>query len=338
MLDFDFSAEHVLMFMIAIFLLYHLVNNCGCMKDGFSVGGDKYDWPRPFAGKGGMRIGECATDNGELITSPTNCPENCIWIPEAKVYKMDDDTQIGRCRSLTTLNYLAIGDESNCSGQYMTNFLEGNKDISKIIDLNVGFKDIYEDGYCKQNKMCVPNYIDKLGWSQTRAPICEYGCEETRSPDGTDGWYEFGNFSQYTLPSVFYGCSPDGKKPNEDCIPGNRALCYKPPKNTDAICPSIYTVNCNAHIDNCDTMYSGNITDGEYHVCKKGDVGCDAGLPCSKKNTKEKKCPATKVTSCDDNFEDCNTKYSEDLFTPGKYHVCEKGTIFGCQAGDPCEI
>ena len=39
MLDFDFSVEHVLMFMIVIFLLYHLVNRCGCMKDGFSVGG-----------------------------------------------------------------------------------------------------------------------------------------------------------------------------------------------------------------------------------------------------------------------------------------------------------
>jgi hypothetical protein len=39
MLDFDFSVEHVLMFMIAIFLLYHLVGSCGCMKDGFSVGG-----------------------------------------------------------------------------------------------------------------------------------------------------------------------------------------------------------------------------------------------------------------------------------------------------------
>jgi hypothetical protein len=38
MLDFDFSVEHVLMFMIAIFLLYHLVNNCGCMKDGFCIG------------------------------------------------------------------------------------------------------------------------------------------------------------------------------------------------------------------------------------------------------------------------------------------------------------
>lgn len=43
MLDFDFSVEHVLMFMIAIFLLYHLVNNCGCIKDGFSVGGMVYE-------------------------------------------------------------------------------------------------------------------------------------------------------------------------------------------------------------------------------------------------------------------------------------------------------
>ena len=40
MLNFDFSVEHVLMFAIAIFLLYHLVGRCGMRsRDGFSVGG-----------------------------------------------------------------------------------------------------------------------------------------------------------------------------------------------------------------------------------------------------------------------------------------------------------
>ena len=42
MLDFDFSVEHVLMFMIVIFLLYHLVNSCGYCnnsqnKENFSI-------------------------------------------------------------------------------------------------------------------------------------------------------------------------------------------------------------------------------------------------------------------------------------------------------------
>ena len=35
------SIEHILMLVIAIFLLYHLIGKCGCMKDGFSVGGEK---------------------------------------------------------------------------------------------------------------------------------------------------------------------------------------------------------------------------------------------------------------------------------------------------------
>ena len=37
----ELKVEHVLMFVIAAFLLYHLVGNCGCANrgDGFSVGG-----------------------------------------------------------------------------------------------------------------------------------------------------------------------------------------------------------------------------------------------------------------------------------------------------------
>ena len=67
MLDFDFSVEHVLMFMIVIFLLYHLVNNCGCMKDGFSVGGKACsgDWS-------GCKKDECNVWKQELIDSNMN--------------------------------------------------------------------------------------------------------------------------------------------------------------------------------------------------------------------------------------------------------------------------
>ena len=38
----DFKFEHLLLFVIAIFLLYHLLGGCGCTNrvvDGFSVGG-----------------------------------------------------------------------------------------------------------------------------------------------------------------------------------------------------------------------------------------------------------------------------------------------------------
>lgn len=37
----DFKLEYLLLFVIAIFLLYHLLGGCGCANgvDGFSVGG-----------------------------------------------------------------------------------------------------------------------------------------------------------------------------------------------------------------------------------------------------------------------------------------------------------
>ena len=37
----DFKFEHLLLFVVAIFLLYHLLGGCGCANrvDGFSVGG-----------------------------------------------------------------------------------------------------------------------------------------------------------------------------------------------------------------------------------------------------------------------------------------------------------
>ena len=34
----DLSVEHVLMFVIIVFLLYHLIGGCSCIRDGFSVG------------------------------------------------------------------------------------------------------------------------------------------------------------------------------------------------------------------------------------------------------------------------------------------------------------
>jgi hypothetical protein len=36
----ELSIEHVLLFVVAAFLLYHLMGSCGC-GDGFSVGGKR---------------------------------------------------------------------------------------------------------------------------------------------------------------------------------------------------------------------------------------------------------------------------------------------------------
>lgn len=38
--EIDLSVEHVLMFVIIVFLLYHLIGGCSCIRDGFSVGGE----------------------------------------------------------------------------------------------------------------------------------------------------------------------------------------------------------------------------------------------------------------------------------------------------------
>ena len=35
----DLKMEHVILFVIVAFLLYHLIGGCGCSSDGFSVGG-----------------------------------------------------------------------------------------------------------------------------------------------------------------------------------------------------------------------------------------------------------------------------------------------------------
>ena len=57
----ELSVEHVLMFVIVAFLLYHLIGGCSCgmrSRDGFSVGVDKY-------------IVKCPTKSG---TQSPQCP------------------------------------------------------------------------------------------------------------------------------------------------------------------------------------------------------------------------------------------------------------------------
>jgi len=76
MLDFDFSVEHVLMFMIVIFLLYHLVNNCGCV-DGFSVGNQSTNYTCISQGTNSIPF-NCDSASGILKYNASKivCPNN----------------------------------------------------------------------------------------------------------------------------------------------------------------------------------------------------------------------------------------------------------------------
>jgi len=37
----DISVQHILLFVIVVFILYHLIGRCGCNRNGFRVGGQK---------------------------------------------------------------------------------------------------------------------------------------------------------------------------------------------------------------------------------------------------------------------------------------------------------
>jgi len=113
MLDFDFSVEHVLMFMIMIFLLYHLVNNCGCVKDGFSVEKNLI-----FQG----RLSQKDLDTNCFVYPPST--GDCDYLCDKKfVYDTDNNVMIG-------CSWYAVGSEicKGCQSGYYKD--TGYSDIS----------------------------------------------------------------------------------------------------------------------------------------------------------------------------------------------------------------
>ena len=61
----ELSVEHVLLFVVAAFLLYRLMGSCGCSyNNGFSVGA-----------AGTRQLGECCTAIGQSPNRSTNCIE-----------------------------------------------------------------------------------------------------------------------------------------------------------------------------------------------------------------------------------------------------------------------
>ena len=43
----ELNIEHILLFIIIVFLLYHFVGSCGCTKEGFSIGIPRPKIPYP---------------------------------------------------------------------------------------------------------------------------------------------------------------------------------------------------------------------------------------------------------------------------------------------------
>ena len=89
----ELNMEHVLILIIAVFLLYHLMNRCSC-NNGFSVGGPKHDrrcppdsyintdWPDEFPNG----FCECIDYNKYMNTNSV-----CVPIPLEGEYSIYND-------------------------------------------------------------------------------------------------------------------------------------------------------------------------------------------------------------------------------------------------------
>jgi hypothetical protein len=293
MLDFDFSVEHVLMFAIVAFLLYHLVGRCGMRsRDGFSVGGrsvcrgslyhdgpispgwcliDGMDTPKSC----GIRHGEVVTEDDCFDT------DGCNWFPTAVE---NASKNLYKCKNLRDLYVDTLDD--GCSSSYKK---DGNN-YGHILPLNVYWDRAYDNppSQCEQFDVCLPQNIEYIGWEDTDwEQPCKNKCGGTHTPfvykNGNSGalversdWNKLGNITQSDLGSEDAGC-------------------YWHKTEWD-------------NYDGC--------TFSKRALCVKEELSCRGEL----------------VGSCDAEFKNCNNKYSKDL-TGNKYHMCQEGTLFGCQGG-----
>ena len=87
------NIEHVLLFIVAVFLLHHLMGNCGCANsiDGFNIGGQKN--PCPLEPKDPKKVTKWQSKND---FDDCQCPED--WIQQKDGYK---DPPLWRCLNKT---------------------------------------------------------------------------------------------------------------------------------------------------------------------------------------------------------------------------------------------
>jgi hypothetical protein len=292
----ELKVEHVLMFVIAAFLLYHLVGRCGMRsRDGFNVGGQ----PEPKLCHGSLvhagptPPGWCLIDGmddpktcgirNDKVVTEAECEKNngCNWFPTAVE---DSSKNQYKCKNLQDL-YVDTLDE-NCSSSYKN---DGNN-YGHILPLNVYWNREYDHppSSCEQFNVCLPQNIEHIGWEDTDwEQSCKNECDGTHTPkvykNGNSGdlversgWDKLGNITQSDLGTEDAGCYWDKKEwDNYDgCTFSRRALCVKEEKS----CLGKHVKSCDLEINDCNNKYSQNLTGNKYHMCKKGTIfGCQAG-------------------------------------------------------------
>ena len=95
-------------------MLYHLIGRCG--NDGFNVGsrGEEFQWPDFWGDNKGL--GSCNKHSKNIDDCHDN---NCLYFQEAVTYKPGEDLpEIGKCRSLSTINWLSKQGYSQCKESY----------------------------------------------------------------------------------------------------------------------------------------------------------------------------------------------------------------------------
>jgi len=75
----DFKITHFLLFVVAAFLLYHLMGGCGCCNgvvDGFSVGGQVHTLPTCTGTKGTCGRQGILSNNQQIINTKVDTITN----------------------------------------------------------------------------------------------------------------------------------------------------------------------------------------------------------------------------------------------------------------------
>jgi len=292
----ELKVEHVLMFVIAAFLLYHLVGRCGMRsRDGFNVGGQPepklchgslvHDGPTPpgWCLIDGMDDPKtCGIRNDKVVTeAECGLSWGCNWFPTAVE---DSSKNQYKCKNLQDL-YVDTLDE-NCSSSYKN---DGNN-YGHILPLNVYWNREYDDppSSCEQFNVCLPQNIEHIGWEDTDwEQPCKNECDGSHTPfvykNGNSGdlvkrsyWNKLGNITQSDLGTEDAGCYWDKKEWDNyyGCTTSRRALCVKEEKS----CLGKHVKSCDLEMNDCNNKYSQNLTGNKYHMCKKGTIfGCQAG-------------------------------------------------------------
>ena len=211
------KVEHILMFVIIAFLLYHLVGRCGMRsRDGFSVGGVERHG-----------TGNCLQHYDD--NAKCNKEKGCVWIKEGN-YTSFTETDYGKAKCLSLGNLIDIRDNDyqNCSSAFRDS---NGKDIGTD---NQSISVAGDDGKCLPHGVCLPNTINSIGWSDTTAPTCgPASCggkkhDSDKYPRGSTDkdWERFGNITQSDING--YGCEfNDSDVSYHGCWPGDRALCKR---------------------------------------------------------------------------------------------------------------